>query len=60
MNIEQRPEIAKPDKTVYTFYKYTKLDSTNAFLKQHYSTLPDYSVIWADDKIDEIGRFTRI
>ena len=36
------------------------MDSTNAFLKQHCSSLPDYSVIWADDQTDGRGRFTRI
>ncbi len=50
MNIEKEPEIVKPDKTVYTIYKYAELDSTNAFLKQHCSTLPDYSVIWTDEQ----------
>lgn len=59
MNIEQS-EIVKPDNTVYTIYKYDKLDSTNSFLKQHCSTLPDYSVIWADEQTDGRGRFTRI
>ena len=60
MNIEQKPEIVIPDKTVYTIYKYAKLDSTNAFLKQHCSTLPDYSVIWADEQTHGRGRFVRI
>jgi len=60
MNIEQKPEIVKPDKTIYTIYKYAKLDSTNAFLKQHCSTLPDYSVIWADEQTQGRGRFARI
>ncbi len=60
MNIEQSPEIVKPDKTVYTIYKYEKMDSTNAFLKQHCASLPDYSVIWADEQTDGKGRFTRI
>ena len=60
MNIEQKPEIFKPDKTLYTIYKYAKMDSTNAFLKQHCSSLPDYSVIWADEQTDGRGRFTRI
>ncbi len=60
MNIEQKPEIIKADKTVYTIYKYAKMDSTNAFLKQHCSSLPDFSVIWADDQTDGRGRFTRI
>ncbi len=60
MDIEQKPEIVKPGKTIYTVYKYAKLDSTNAFLKQNYSTLPDYSVIWADEQTDGRGRFTRI
>jgi BirA family biotin operon repressor/biotin-[acetyl-CoA-carboxylase] ligase len=60
MDIDQKPEIVKSDKTVYTIYKYAKRDSTNAFLKQHYSSLPDYSVIWADEQTDGRGRFTRI
>ena len=60
MNIEQKPEIIKSDKTIYTIYKYAELDSTNAFLKQHCSTLPDYSVIWADEQTHGRGRFTRI
>lgn len=60
MNIEQKPEIVKSDKTAYTIYKYAKLDSTNAFLKQHCSSLPDYSVIWADEQTHGRGRFTRI
>jgi BirA family biotin operon repressor/biotin-[acetyl-CoA-carboxylase] ligase len=60
MNIEQKPEIIKPDKAVYTIYKYAELDSTNLFLKQHCSSLPDYSVIWADEQTHGRGRFTRI
>ena len=60
MNIKQKPEILKSDKAIYTIYKYAKLDSTNAFLKQHCSTLPDYSVIWADEQTHGRGRFTRI
>ena len=60
MNIEKEPEIVKPDKTVYTIYKYAELDSTNAFLKQHCSTLPDYSVIWTDEQTQGRGRFARI
>ncbi len=60
MNIEKEPEIIKPDKAVYTIYKYAKLDSTNAFLKQHCANLPDYSVIWADEQTHGKGRFTRI
>jgi len=60
MNIEQKSEIVKSGKTVYTIYKYTKLDSTNAFLKQHCTTLPDYSVIWADEQTHGRGRFTRV
>ena len=60
MNIEQKPEIVKPDKTVYTIYKYARMNSTNAFLKQHCSTLPDYSVIWADEQTQGRGRFARI
>ncbi|MEE9605625.1 MAG: biotin--[acetyl-CoA-carboxylase] ligase [Candidatus Scalindua sp.] len=60
MDKEQKPEIFKPDGAVYTIYKYTKLESTNAFLKQHCSTLPDYSVIWAEEQIHGRGRFTRV
>jgi len=60
MNIEEEPEIVKTDKAVYTIYKYAKLDSTNAFLKQHCSSLPDYTVIWADEQTHGRGRFTRI
>ena len=60
MSVEQKPEIIKFDKTAYTIYKYAKMDSTNAFLKQHCSSLPDYSVIWADEQTDGRGRFTRI
>ena len=60
MNIKQKSEILKSDKAIYTIYKYAKLDSTNAFLKQHCSTLPDYSVIWADEQTHGRGRFTRI
>ncbi len=55
-----KTEIVKPDETVYTIYKYAKMDSTNAFLKQHCSTLPDYSVIWADEQTHGRGRFVRI
>ncbi|MGR3294430.1 MAG: biotin--[acetyl-CoA-carboxylase] ligase [Candidatus Scalindua sp.] len=60
MSIEQKPEIVKPDKAVYTIYRYAELDSTNAFLKQHCSSLPDYSVIWANEQSQGRGRFTRI
>ncbi len=60
MDKEQKPEIYKPDGAVYTIYKYTKLESTNAFLKQHCSTLPDYSVIWAEEQIHGRGRFARV
>ena len=60
MNIELKPEIVKSDKTEYAIYKYAKLDSTNAFLKQSCSFLPDYSVIWADEQTDGRGRFARI
>ncbi|KHE92487.1 MAG: biotin--[acetyl-CoA-carboxylase] ligase [Candidatus Scalindua rubra] len=60
MDIKRNLETVKPDKTLYTIYKYDKLDSTNTFLKQHCSTLPDYSVIWADEQTDGRGRFTRI
>lgn len=60
MDKEQQPEIYKSDGAVYTIYKYTKLESTNAFLKQHCSTLPDYSVIWAKEQVHGRGRFTRV
>jgi BirA family biotin operon repressor/biotin-[acetyl-CoA-carboxylase] ligase len=60
MNIEKEPEIVRTDKTIYTIYKYAELDSTNSFLKLHCSSLPDYSVIWADEQTDGRGRFTRI
>ena len=60
MNMEQSPEIIKPEGTVYTIYKYANLDSTNVFLKQHCSTLPDYSVIWAEEQTHGRGRFDRI
>jgi BirA family transcriptional regulator, biotin operon repressor / biotin---[acetyl-CoA-carboxylase] ligase len=60
MDKEQKPEIFKPDGSAYTIYKYAKLDSTNTFLKQHCSTLPDYSVIWAEEQIHGRGRFTRV
>ncbi len=60
MDIDQKPEIVKSDKTVYTIYKYAKMDSTNAFLKQHCLSLPDYSVIWADEQTDGRGRFARV
>ncbi len=60
MDIEQNVKIVKPDKTLYTIYKYAKLDSTNAFLKQHCANLPDFSVIWADEQTHGRGRFTRI
>ncbi len=60
MSIEQTPKILKTDNAEYTIYNYAKLDSTNAFLKQHCSTLPDYSVIWADEQTHGRGRFARI
>ena len=60
MNSEEKVKIVKPDKTLYTIYKYDKLDSTNAFLKQHCANLPDFSVIWADEQTHGRGRFTRI
>ena len=60
MNIEQKPEIIKPNRSVYTIYKYANLNSTNSFLKQHCSSLPDYSVILADEQTEGRGRFTRI
>ncbi|MBT3354202.1 MAG: biotin--[acetyl-CoA-carboxylase] ligase [Candidatus Scalindua sp.] len=60
MNIEQKPEIIKPNRSVYTIYKYANLNSTNAFLKQHCASLPDYSVIWADEQTEGRGRFARI
>ena len=60
MEKELKPEIIKPDESVYTIYKYASLDSTNSFLRQHYSTLADYSVIWANEQTHGRGRFTRI
>ena len=60
MNTEEKVKIAKADKTLYTIYKYVKLESTNTFLKQHCSSLPDFSVIWADEQTHGRGRFTRI
>jgi BirA family biotin operon repressor/biotin-[acetyl-CoA-carboxylase] ligase len=60
MIIDQKPEIIESNKSVYTIYKYAKLDSTNAYLKQHCSSLPDYSVIWADEQTEGRGRFARI
>jgi len=60
MIIDQKPEIIESNKSVYTIYKYAKLDSTNAFLKQHCLSLPDYSVIWADEQTEGRGRFARI
>lgn len=60
MNKEQNPEIIKPDGAIYTIYKYNKLDSTNAFLKQHCSTLPDFTAIWANEQTHGRGRFDRV
>jgi len=60
MKKKQKPEIIKPDGAIYTIYKYLKLDSTNAFLKQHCSSLPDYSVIWAEEQSHGRGRFDRL
>ncbi|GAX59355.1 biotin-(acetyl-CoA carboxylase) ligase [Candidatus Scalindua japonica] len=60
MNTELKPKIIKTDKEAYTIYKYAELNSTNAFLKQHYAELPDFSVIWADKQTCGRGRFTRI
>ncbi len=60
MNKELKPEITKPDGLVYTIYKYASLDSTNEFLRQHCSTLVDYSVIWANEQTHGRGRFTRV
>ena len=60
MNIGQKPEIIQSDKAVYTIYKYAKMESTNAFLKKHCSSLPDYAVIRAEEQTDGRGRFTRI
>ena len=60
MIIDQKQEIIESNKSVYTIYKYAKLDSTNAYLKQHSSSLPDYSVIWADEQTEGRGRFARI
>ncbi len=60
MDKELTPEITKPDGVVYTIYKYASLDSTNDFLRQHCSTLADYSVIWANEHKHGRGRFTRV
>ena len=60
MEKEPTPDIIKPDGMVYTIYKYAKLDSTNGFLKQHCSSLSDYSVIWANEQTHGRGRFTRV
>ncbi|MFQ5787348.1 MAG: biotin--[acetyl-CoA-carboxylase] ligase, partial [Thermodesulfobacteriota bacterium] len=60
MGKELKPEIIKPKGEVYTIYKYAKLDSTNEFLRQHYTTLADYSVIWANEQMYGRGRFTRV
>jgi len=60
MEKELKPDIIKPDGMVYTIYKYAKLDSTNGFLKQHCSSLADYSVIWANEQTHGRGRFTRV
>jgi BirA family biotin operon repressor/biotin-[acetyl-CoA-carboxylase] ligase len=60
MNMEQSPEIIKPEGSVYTIYKYARLESSNTFLKHHCSTLPDYSVVWADEQTHGRGRFARI
>ncbi len=60
MNVELKPEIIKPEGTIYTIYKYSILDSTNSFLKQNGNTLPDYSVIWTEEQKHGRGRFTRI
>ncbi len=57
---EQKPAIIKLDRVVYTIYKYAKLDSTNTFLKQRCSTLPDYTVIWAEEQTKGRGRFNRV
>ena len=56
----QEPEIIKPDGTLYTIYKYSKLDSTNTFLRRQCSTLPDYSVIWSEEQTNGRGRFDRV
>ena len=60
MEKELKLEITKPDGVVYTIYKYASLDSTNEFLRQHCSTLADYSVIWANEQTHGRGRFTRV
>ncbi|MFQ5964506.1 MAG: biotin--[acetyl-CoA-carboxylase] ligase [Candidatus Scalinduaceae bacterium] len=60
MNEEQKFEIIKYDGVPYTIYKYSKLDSTNTFLKQHCSTLADYTVIWAEEQTQGSGRFGRM
>ncbi len=60
MNLEIKPEIIKSKGSIYTIYKYAKLDSTNAFLKQNGCDLPDYTVIWTEEQKHGRGRFTRI
>lgn len=60
MDKEQIQEIIKIYGTPYTIYKYAKLDSTNTFLKEHCSTLPDYSVIWTEEQTHGRGRFNRV
>ena len=60
MEKELKHEIIKPGGAIYTIYKYNKLDSTNAFLKQHCSTLPDFSAIWANEQTHGRGRFDRV
>ncbi len=59
MNVELESEVIKPEGTIYTIYKYAKLDSTNTFLKQNGYTLQDYSVIWTEEQKHGKGRFTR-
>ncbi|MDR4498898.1 MAG: biotin--[acetyl-CoA-carboxylase] ligase [Candidatus Scalindua sp.] len=45
---------------IFTIYKYTRLESTNTFLRQHCMDLPDYTVIWAEEQTHGRGRFNRV
>lgn len=60
MNGETKPEIIRPHGTLYTIYKYDTLDSTNLFLKERCPSLPDFTVIWAEEQSQGRGRFTRV
>lgn len=60
MDNVQPTEIIKPDGQVFTIYKYTRLDSTNAFLKRHCLELQDYATVWAEEQTNGRGRFDRV